>query len=336
GSSRARGSTTDGCTHHQVPMPHRSILLVLAALIAGACSGTDSPARAAARRDSAGVAIFTLHGEDRAPLAELNGAAGVPLDFGDPNVVFHGVVGAIRLRDNNIAVASRFSSQILFFDSLGKGLRVFGREGGVPLVLFTVDSAGQSSAPIGLFQGQDVYQGTHPVTQQLTNYGPAPFGGWTRFGTHQDRIYVIRSAAQDTRVFSADGALVSIYRSEAPLREVTAADRRRMIEEWVKRSPRQDQWQERRATFEQMPFPAVMPAWRDALIGSDGIIWIEPYSAWDGQRRLYVGYDSTGLAVGRLAIAYNDRILQVGDGQALVLRITAEDTEAVRLERFRF
>jgi hypothetical protein len=406
----------------------RCVLKVLptVALSVG-CGRDDVRVDEIVARDSAGVAVFTLQGEHRAPLLELNDRDGVRLGFPDPNIFLNGVVGGVRLASGSFAVGSRFTNQILFFDSLGIGVRTFGRAGGgpgefasllgvvalagdavaaldaaqrrislisasaglmrdytirppdraapvgvagiigptsnghllmwlqtmpseeeiqrlnrpnsvgqIPVVVFAVDSTGHVPLTIGEFPGEDLYMGTLPGTQQLANLGRAPFGRWTRFGAYGGHAYVVRNEAQEIHVYSEDGSLRTIYRSAWPQRALTSEDRERTIDEWVRRSPRKAEWNARKKRFADMTLPGVMPAFRDAIIGTDGTLWIEPYQYWDGERRLFIAYDSSGVAIGKLAIGYKDRILEVGHGRLLRVLLNEDDTEVVHLDRYRF
>jgi hypothetical protein len=381
------------------------------------------PAAPQTAADSANVAIIVLRGGDRARLADT---ASRSLDVADARVVLHGVIGGVRLSDGRYAVGSRYTHQIVLFDSAKHETVSFGRSGSgpgefrdlmsvvvagdetvaaldarlrritlvrngslvrdfvvtppalaapmgqaalvgslgngrllmwlqtmpsqaeldalnrpnsvgqIPLVLFSVDSLGHAAEPLGVFPGEEQYMGTLPGSAQPASFGRAPFGRWTRFGTHGDRVYVFRNAEQDIRVYSSAGLLLSMYRTDWPEREVSRDDRQRIIEERVGGAPAGASVEEWRRQFEAMHFPPVMPAYRDALIGSDGIIWIEPYRDWNGEHRVYIAYDSTGTALGRLALGYRDRILQIGHGRALLLRVNEDNTETLRLKSFRF
>ncbi|MGH7505276.1 MAG: hypothetical protein ACRELX_06480 [Longimicrobiales bacterium] len=94
--------------------------------------------------------------------------------------------------------------------------------------------------------------------------------------------------------------------------------------------------EERRTELELVEYPETMPAYRDAVVGSDGIVWIEPYASWGSERRLYVGYDSTGIAIGKLALDADDRVLHIGNGRAVLLDVAEDGVETIRLAWFRF
>jgi hypothetical protein len=373
--------------------------------------------------ESEDVAIITLQGDDQARLADTTSRS---LGVGDPRVVLHGVIGGVLLPDGRYAVGSRYTHQIVLFDSAGHGAVAFGRDGGgpgefmdlmsvalagsetiaafdarlrkislvrngslirdyvvtppalaapmgpagligsvgkgqllmwlhkmpdqselnslnrpntvgqIPLLLFSVDTLGRAAEPIGVFPGEEQYMGTLPGSGELASFGKAPFGRWTRFGTYGGRAYVFRNAEQDVRVYSSTGQLLSIYRTDWPNRKVSRDDRQRVIEERVSGAPPAAPADEWRRQFETMHFPPAMPGYRDALIGSDGIIWIEPYRDWNGERRVYIAYDSTGSALGKLALGDRDRILQIGHGRALLVHVNEDNTETLRLKSFRF
>jgi hypothetical protein len=206
--------------------------------------------------------------------------------------------------------------------------------GQVPLILFAIDSEGETSSIIGEFRGEEMYMGARAGTQQPANWGPAPFGRWTRFGAHKDRVYVFSNAEGESRVYTPEGRLLAVYRGAWPMREVKSADRRKHIAEWAKRWPSETREANTRV-FQQRAYPLTMPAYRDAVVGSDGVMWIEPYESWDGEKRLYIGYDSTGLALGKLALRYEDTILEIGNGRVILLRVDADGVENVVIERFR-
>jgi hypothetical protein len=211
--------------------------------------------------------------------------------------------------------------------------------GQLPVILFAVDSDGRTSSVTGEFAGEEVYVGvirTPSGTLEPANWGPAPFGSWTGFGVHDDEAYVFLGANREYRVYSPNGGLRAIYRGAWRTRQVTPDARQRHIDEWVSRFPNWGTPEERRREFELVEYPETMPAYRHALVGTDGNVWIEPYESWDGERRLYVGYDSTGLAIGKLTIDYEDRILEIGYGEALVLHVAEYGVETIQLNRIRF
>ncbi len=98
------------------------------------CGEDRSPSSATSvRRDSAGIAIVTsaaprspgLYRVDSTPALDLGGT-------GDPADEFSGTVIALELRDGRIAVANQGTSEIRFYDAMGKPLQSVGRRGSGP------------------------------------------------------------------------------------------------------------------------------------------------------------------------------------------------------------
>jgi hypothetical protein len=104
----------------------------------------------------------------------------------------------------------------------------------------------------------------------------------------------------------------------------------------MNRFPARAATEEAPAEYEQIQYPDSMPAFREAVVATDGVVWIEPYELWDGAQRHFVGYDSTGLAVARLSLEYNDRIMEIGNGTILLLNVAEDGVETIRVARYTF
>ena len=201
--------------------------------------------------------------------------------------------------------------------------------GNVPVILFVIDSLGNTTNTIGEFPGEDLYSGTIGGGSEPYNLGPAPFGNWTQFAAESDRIHAFVSRTSGYLIYEPDGSVREAHRLQWPGREVTRADRETYLRTRIWPSTRP----ELRAAFEAMPMPERMPAYRDAVIGGDNV-WLEPYHLWDGERRTYIGFNSDGEAVGTVRIGYRDRILHMRDGVAIVRGIDELNEERVRVLRF--
>ena len=208
--------------------------------------------------------------------------------------------------------------------------------GQVPLVLFAVDSIGNVVRVLGEFPGDEMYlgsmDGAPPGAMGPPSLGAAPFGHLTRIGVGESGVYVLSNRAPEYRRFSKDGRLVSIYRTSWPTRAVTQDDRRTFLQPLIAK-PSQF-----RASYEAMRFPAEMPAYREAIVGTDGIVWLEPYALWRANGpRTFVGFDSVGTVVGKVILTgARGRLLEIGYGHALILAIDSLGSEMVRSARFRF
>jgi hypothetical protein len=211
--------------------------------------------------------------------------------------------------------------------------------GEVPRILFVVDSTGRTVSVVGTFPGPEIYLGgfTTPSEGRVAaNWGPAPFGIWTGFAVHNDRVFVLDAASNGFSLYTPDGRLLAIYRGTRLARAVTPGDRRLYLEALMKRHPAWSTTEEARSEYENIRYPESMPAFREVVVGTDGIVWIEPYELWNGAQRRFVGYDSTGLAVARLSLEYNDRIMEIGNGIVLLLNAEEDGVETIRVARYTF
>lgn len=110
------------------------MVAVVAGLVGWACASAEPPGPGVARRDSLGVEIV----ESSAPAwrdgagwtVSAEPALTLGVAEGDPNQLFGRVVGALRLSDGCIVVAT--DNQLRYFDSAGGFLRSSGRTGGGP------------------------------------------------------------------------------------------------------------------------------------------------------------------------------------------------------------
>lgn len=202
----------------------------------------------------------------------------------------------------------------------------------IPVVPFSVDVSGKSSVMIGKFPGLD--QWISDASGMEVNYGPAPFGGRTWFGTMRGKAVVLRNTEPAFRVLLPDGSAHAVYQGTWRAREVTPQDRNEFMANWFTRLRKESYWKKLESLTEQA-FPTTTPYYRDAMIGTDGIVWIEPYESCCGDERLYFGYDSTGIAVGKLMLPARDRLLEIGDGVLIAARVEDLGTVSVYVQRYR-
>jgi len=203
---------------------------------------------------------------------------------------------------------------------------------GVPEVPFSVDLRGQSGLTLGKFPGID--QWITDASGQAVSYGPAPFGRRTWFGSLGDKAVVLRNTEPGFRVFRQDGTAHAFYHGAWDARKVTGRDRDRFMENWFTRLRQEPYWAKLRSMTEGA-FPALTPYFRDAIVGTDAVVWIEPYESCCGDERLYLGYDSAGEAIGRLMLPARDRVLEIGNGVLIAARPQELGTETVYVQRYR-
>jgi hypothetical protein len=110
------------------------MVAVVAGLAGWACASADAPGPGVARPDSLGVEVV----ESATPIwrdgagwtVSAEPALTLGVAEGDPNQLFGRVVGALRLSDGRIVVAT--DNQLRYFDPAGGFLRSSGRTGGGP------------------------------------------------------------------------------------------------------------------------------------------------------------------------------------------------------------
>lgn len=202
----------------------------------------------------------------------------------------------------------------------------------VPLLAFISDLVNGSSLVIGIFPGDD--QWGSDISGTETSYGLAPFGRRTWFGTRNGRIVAMRSTEPGFRVHLADGSPHAVYQGAMRTRKVTDEDREEFLANWGSSLHEEPYWNRMKSLLEEKGFPDTLPFFRDAIVGNDGIVWLEPYESWHRGTREYVGFDSAGVAVGRLRFPHNGRLLDIGNGVAVVHRFVEFGTEAVTVHRF--
>jgi hypothetical protein len=108
----------------------------LTGLVLLACGPADEALSTPARRDSLGIEIV----ESATPAWAAGAGWTIPAEpllaigvaEGDPNYVFDRIVGALRLCDGRMVVATGQSNQLRSFDSAGRFLRASGRTGAGP------------------------------------------------------------------------------------------------------------------------------------------------------------------------------------------------------------
>ena len=202
-----------------------------------------------------------------------------------------------------------------------------------PVILYSLNASGKPSTVYGEFPGEETYITAVTVAPGRIEpglVGPAPYGFATRFGVQGDRALVFDNRNGSVRAFDRTGRLAAIYRATWPKRAIKDSDAKNLLDEWVK-DARPAGWEARRAMLSQVKPPEVFPAFREAFTASDGTFWLEPFHYWNGETRVYVGFDRAGAAVGKLAIPYGDRLLDMKGGRALLLRRSEEGLEQVEV-----
>ena len=202
----------------------------------------------------------------------------------------------------------------------------------VPVVAFAADLSDGSHVIIGKFPGDDQWFAN--AGGREASYGRSPFARQTWFGTFNNRVIVLRNTEPGFRIFRSDGTPDAVYQGSFRARTVTDEDRDQFLARWFRDLHEEPYWGELKSSLEENGFPQKMPYYRDAIVGSDGIVWIEPYETWRYGERLYVGYDSAGVAVGKLHLPHNGRLLSIGNGVAVVHRFDEFGVENVYVQRF--
>lgn len=206
-----------------------------------------------------------------------------------------------------------------------------------PVILYALDARANASTVYGEFPGEEMYIAAVTVAPGRVEpglAGPAPYGFATRFDVQGDRALVFDNRNGTIRAFDREGRLAAIYRTTWPTRAIQDSDWARLLDEWVK-GARPAAWDARRAMLSPVKPPESFPAFRESFAASDDTFWLEPFHYWDGESRVYVGFDREGAAVGKLSIPYRDRLLDVKDDRVLVLRRSAEGLEQVEVAQIR-
>jgi len=201
-----------------------------------------------------------------------------------------------------------------------------------PVVVFITDFTGRAPEVIGQFPGND--QWFSDASGVEATYGAAPFGRRTWFGVMNGKIAVLRNAEPGFRVLLHNGEHYASYRGDMRTRKVTGRDRDEFMKGWFTSLRGAPYWKKLESLLRSRGFPAKMPYYRDAIVGTDGIVWLEPYEAWRPGERTYVGYDSTGMAVGKLRFPNDGRLLEIGAGVAVVLSIEELGIPNVYIQRY--
>lgn len=201
----------------------------------------------------------------------------------------------------------------------------------IPEVPFTVDASGNSPIMLGKFPGVD--QWISDAAGMALTYGRAPFGRRTWFGTMGGKPVVLRNTEPAFRVFLDDGSPHAVYHGSWRARKVTEQDRDQFMATWFTRLRDESYWNKLESLTRQA-FPATTPYYRDVIIGTDAIVWIEPYESCCSDERTYFGYDSTGAAVGKLILPAGDRVLEIGNGVLIAARPEELGTVGVYVQRY--
>ncbi len=84
-----------------------------------------------------------------------------------------------------------------------------------------------------------------------------------------------------------------------------------------------------------MPFPRQLPAYKGILSDRLGLLWIQAYPALGQTNAKWWVFDPSGPLVGILENPPEGRILEIGPGHILTVRLAADDTEVVELYALR-
>jgi hypothetical protein len=195
------------------------------------------------------------------------------------------------------------------------------------LLVFGADGAPRDSASRWI--GPDFYirsEGQHASAASL------PFGAMTHVAVWGDRYWEGYSdryqLARRTRSGAAD-LLIRARRAPVPVTPADVAAHRaaRMRGEDAQARPQIER------LYQDIPFPATMPAFADLQTDPDGNLWVLEQAPTDDKRRWWTVFDSTGRMLGRVATPSAVAIGEIGRDYILGTWSDAMDVQYVRMFR---
>jgi hypothetical protein len=199
--------------------------------------------------------------------------------------------------------------------------------------LFVFDAAGRLDDTVGQYPGREewIIRSENSVT--ISDW---PFGKDIVALTHQSRIIVGTTDSPEVLILQADGTLERIIRWAATDLPVTAAD----IDAFVRRAG--EGWNPGSETFRDeylekltsVSFPATKPAYTDALVSSDGTLWLRKYddpSLPDVE--VFEVFDADGVWLGAVRMPPRFTLTQLSGEYAIGKWNDPDEVQHVRVYR---
>ena len=148
-----------------------------------------------------------------------------------------------------------------------------------------------------------------------------------------DVIAIGNTAAFDIRIYDGYGQLVRIIRRADPLRETDAASRREWLDGQLSEIEDPVERNRRRVHYEQVDFPATMPAFASLMVADGGRLWVQEYvpGAAPSDETRWTVYDRRGRRLGEATMPPGFRPGEIGEDYVLGVWRDDVDVEYVRL-----
>lgn len=140
--------------------------------------------------------------------------------------------------------------------------------------VFTIDAQGEPVVALGSFPGPERYR--YP-----RNDGPRPLGRDFHLAVSDRALFLGSAVASSIQILTLAGEAIGSLAWEAPARTISAADRKRLIEDDLASatSASAEQLAERLRTWRDVEFPAAYPAYSRIMTDRPGRVWVRDYPA---------------------------------------------------------
>jgi hypothetical protein len=180
------------------------------------------------------------------------------------------------------------------------------------------------------------------VVNQVGDFSFAPFDMVTQSeGTllaAQQRIYIGDAQTSEVRVYTPEGRLSRIIRSNDPPVRITNAEAEARMRSSIPRNTPTGQVEARMDRMRALPHAQNWPAYRRVLVDPRGYVWMQDYARTYPSPDGWTAFDAEGRMVGRLVIPAPETgkrrmdIITFGMNEVLVRRI--DDDGAAHLTLF--
>jgi hypothetical protein len=146
-----------------------------------------------------------------------------------------------------------------------------------------------------------------------------------------DHVFLGTNDSYEIGRYTSDGTLLRLIRRAQPLRPVDGAMWEALKREGIEGISDENWRRTRERMFAEMPRPATVPAYENAMADAEGNLWVRGYTVLKEEPVFWTVFDTDGRMLGDVAVPRRFRVTEIGADHVLGVARDDFDVEQVQL-----